>query len=376
MAQPTAYTRQFDFENHSTNYPTTPQPGVQLESELDAIKLTTDEIRTNMALLQRDDGKLANQSVGLAQLETGLVVGINPATNWLTATAYDEGDTVYQGNNLYYCVVAHTSGVFATDLAAVKWSLVINFDQYVSAASVDADDAAASAAAALVSENNASTSEGNASTSAGSAASSLAAAVVAKDAAVAAQVAAEAAAGSLNFATIQGGDAGKYAKVNATENGYDYITPPTIPVKATSGELNTGTDDAKFATADGLAASDYGLATVTLWCSAPAEAVSTGIKMYYDIPVSLNGMNLVSVNGKAVTAGTTGNMTIDVNRNGTTMMAANKLVFATGVANDNGTAVISAPGPVATGDVIAVEVDAIQTTPAVGVRVNLGFRKP
>jgi hypothetical protein len=31
------------------------------------------------------------------------------------------GDFVKQSSIIYYCVTAHTSGVFATDLAAVKW---------------------------------------------------------------------------------------------------------------------------------------------------------------------------------------------------------------------------------------------------------------
>jgi hypothetical protein len=44
---------------------------------------------------------------------------------WITATAYAVDDIVeYQGSS-YICVVAHTSGAFATDLAAVKWELVV-----------------------------------------------------------------------------------------------------------------------------------------------------------------------------------------------------------------------------------------------------------
>jgi len=45
--------------------------------------------------------------------------GYAPA--WVTATAYDVGDFVSQTNVVYYCIVAHTSGVFATDLAAEYW---------------------------------------------------------------------------------------------------------------------------------------------------------------------------------------------------------------------------------------------------------------
>ena len=41
---------------------------------------------------------------------------------WVTATAYVVGDYVLQSNTIYYCETAHTSGTFATDLAADKWS--------------------------------------------------------------------------------------------------------------------------------------------------------------------------------------------------------------------------------------------------------------
>jgi hypothetical protein len=46
-------------------------------------------------------------------------------TAWLTATAYVVGD-VRTVNNLecYRCIVSHTSGTFATDLAASKWVLM------------------------------------------------------------------------------------------------------------------------------------------------------------------------------------------------------------------------------------------------------------
>jgi hypothetical protein len=42
---------------------------------------------------------------------------------WVTATAYNVGDFRTQGGHKYRCDVAHTSGVFATDLAALKWIL-------------------------------------------------------------------------------------------------------------------------------------------------------------------------------------------------------------------------------------------------------------
>jgi hypothetical protein len=47
-------------------------------------------------------------------------------TNWLTATAYVVGDvrTLSTSGECYRCIVAHTSGTFATDLAASNWVLM------------------------------------------------------------------------------------------------------------------------------------------------------------------------------------------------------------------------------------------------------------
>ena len=42
---------------------------------------------------------------------------------WQTATAYAPSDIVQESGNSYVCLVAHTSGVFATDLGALKWEL-------------------------------------------------------------------------------------------------------------------------------------------------------------------------------------------------------------------------------------------------------------
>lgn len=46
---------------------------------------------------------------------------------WVTATAYTAtapASTVTSGGSTYVCLIAHTSGTFATDLAAAKWLLV------------------------------------------------------------------------------------------------------------------------------------------------------------------------------------------------------------------------------------------------------------
>lgn len=132
MAQPTPYVRKYDFEGHSTDYPTTPQPGVQIEAELDAVKVTTDETLANLALIQRDDGKLANRSVHLNALTSETLVLLeldawNIRGAWVTATAYALDDLVTINDATYIAIVAHTSAAaFITDLAAGKWLVIAN----------------------------------------------------------------------------------------------------------------------------------------------------------------------------------------------------------------------------------------------------------
>jgi hypothetical protein len=42
---------------------------------------------------------------------------------WVTSHAYAVGDLVNTGGSKYLCAIAHTSGTFATDLAAGKWTI-------------------------------------------------------------------------------------------------------------------------------------------------------------------------------------------------------------------------------------------------------------
>jgi hypothetical protein len=101
-------------------------PGQALDVEFNDVKTTTDQIRANLALIQRDDGAPANGIVTYDTLSASLQTnGLAGAASWVTANAYLVGTTVYQNFNLYRCLVAHTSGVFATDLAAGKWLLLV-----------------------------------------------------------------------------------------------------------------------------------------------------------------------------------------------------------------------------------------------------------
>jgi len=167
VAQPAQYNRQADFTTYQTNNPNTPMSAGDLDSEFNALKVTLDQTLANMALLQRDDGQQANASVGNDQLKTDLLIGISLVSDWLTATAYATNNLTWQSNILYRCAIAHTSGIFVTDLANKVWVVLIDFsipvnitnnnalqttaDTLLTAA--DVISSATNAAAALASKN-------------------------------------------------------------------------------------------------------------------------------------------------------------------------------------------------------------------------------
>jgi hypothetical protein len=76
----------------------------------------------------RDDGALKNGSVTFDTLSPSLqTAGIAPALPWVAGTLYSVSASVTHGSAFYRCLIAHTSGVFATDLAAGDWVLIVDF---------------------------------------------------------------------------------------------------------------------------------------------------------------------------------------------------------------------------------------------------------
>lgn len=71
MAQPTPYVRHQNYADFQQNNPGAFVNGADLDADFDGVKVTTDQIRDRLALIQRDDGKLENASVGPDQLAAG-----------------------------------------------------------------------------------------------------------------------------------------------------------------------------------------------------------------------------------------------------------------------------------------------------------------
>lgn len=150
MSQPPAYNRAFNFQDYEASHPTATKPGDELDEEFSRVKLTLDAILSNLALIQRDDTALGNDTVGFDQLKAEVSIGVNAPTTWTTATAYIVNDTVFNSQKFYRCLVSHTSGTFATDLAAGKWTLIADFTMVQSAAGISYDNTTSGLAATTV----------------------------------------------------------------------------------------------------------------------------------------------------------------------------------------------------------------------------------
>lgn len=124
MAQPTPYERLYNLVQYATDFPANPYNPAQHDAEFDAVEENLDGLNANLALLQRDDGALANLSVhpnALSSATRLLIASWNIRGNWTAFIDYAVKDFVVRNSLGYVAMVAHTSNDFTIDLAAGRW---------------------------------------------------------------------------------------------------------------------------------------------------------------------------------------------------------------------------------------------------------------
>lgn len=159
MSQPTGYTPVTNFaqdEASNAGGRSTIRTD-RLDAELDAVEVTFDAVLVNLALIQRDDGKLLDGLVEYYNLSSAAKAALlatkwNARGLWATATAYVVNDMVDLSGSAYICAVAHTSGVFATDYAAGKWQVFVTTATAASVAFTPAGGVAATTVQAAIEE--------------------------------------------------------------------------------------------------------------------------------------------------------------------------------------------------------------------------------
>lgn len=147
--------------------------------------------------------------------------------------------------------------------------------------------------------------------------------------------------------------------------------------KATSAEINTGTENDKYITPDALAGSNAFTIPVQQYCVEYATEleVADGVG-YIEILEKCNGMNLISARATVGTPGTTNASTFDIyNVTDGVSMLSSAISIASGAKSGTGT-VDTAHDDVATGDIIRIDVNTLSTTKPKGLIVTLAFRLP
>jgi hypothetical protein len=139
MSQPPNYVVQTNFNDDaadSVSGRSTVRPDA-VDTELANIATSISALITNLSMIQRDDGKLVDAVVEVFNLSSDVLTlmgsggfTISNPLGWLTATVYPARIIVTQGTGTYVSAVAHTAGVFATDLAAGKWAKIFDASSF------------------------------------------------------------------------------------------------------------------------------------------------------------------------------------------------------------------------------------------------------
>jgi len=186
--------------------------------------------------------------------------------NWATNTAFELRDLVLDAatNNVYICVLAHTSGTLSSDVSASKWSLVINASAVAASATTATTKASEAASSATAASNSASTAttQANTATSQASIATTKAntattkaatATTKASEATSSATAAANSATASANSATAGANSA--TASANSASSVTSAANTATTKANEASASASTATTKANQASASASTAS-------------------------------------------------------------------------------------------------------------------------
>lgn len=139
MTQPTAYVPAHTFVTDESLLPEF--PGAQLDIEINALKTFTEQVRTNLALIQRDDGALLNGVVTADALDPVLAASLGDLSSLAEVQALIDSATASAATATTQASAASTSATTASTQAS-------NASTSATTASTQATNAAASALAA------------------------------------------------------------------------------------------------------------------------------------------------------------------------------------------------------------------------------------
>lgn len=122
-------------------------PGQELDVDFANLKLSLDALNDFVRGVTRSDGRLANRSVSRETLGPDISLGFDTPTTWAPDTNYTPPQTVFESDKFYLCVIEHTSSAdFATDFAASRWEVLVDFAAVLAGSVAAKDDAEAALA--------------------------------------------------------------------------------------------------------------------------------------------------------------------------------------------------------------------------------------
>lgn len=125
LAYPDIYDVTYSYTGFQQSQGDNSFPGTQIDADLAGLQDSVSSLSLFMQNVIRADGALNNGIVTFDSLSPSLqTAGLAPTVAWTSPTLFLVGANVTINSNFYRCSVQHTSGVFATDLAAGKWVLV------------------------------------------------------------------------------------------------------------------------------------------------------------------------------------------------------------------------------------------------------------
>jgi hypothetical protein len=156
-------------------------------------------------------------------------------------------------------------------------------------------------------------------------------------------------------------------------NAATNTSPSIIP----SGETNVGLDIRMKGTGKLRKPTVVGIQVI----DATTNTATGDAKAYFRVPAELGGMNLTGVAASVYTAGTTNTTDIQIrNKTQTADMLSTKITIdstETDTSTAATAAVIDADNDdVATGDILAIDIDAVSTTAAKGLYIEMRFELP
>lgn len=96
---PKPYDRKHIFGSESSNNPSAPIQGFNLDAEFNAVEVAMDQTQARLGEIQRDDGQLANDSVGKDQLRDDAYTELEDAAADAAQEVIDEGIAIINGIN-------------------------------------------------------------------------------------------------------------------------------------------------------------------------------------------------------------------------------------------------------------------------------------